>query len=111
LDSQKFFLEKPLTQNPLYDMIYLTNQTTPSGGRKMTKVRIEGKAMEAVAIAAGFEKQSDGRWIQKDSEGYNELMVAYDPNNHDYDFVVVLWTEDGEFVESMSLYAFLRVFS
>jgi len=77
----------------------------------MTKARIEGAMMEAVAVAAGFEKQSDGRWIQKDSGGYNELMVAYDPRNHDYDFVVVLWTEDGEFVESINLYTFLRVLS
>jgi len=76
----------------------------------MTEVRIEGKAMEAVAVAAGFEKQSDGRWIQKDNEGYNELMVAYDPQSHDYEFTVVLWTENGEFVESMSLYGFLKVF-
>ena len=76
----------------------------------MTKVRIKGEAMERVAVAAGFEKQSDGRWIQKDSEGYNELMVAYDPQSHDYDFTVVLWTKDGEFVESMNLYAFLQFF-
>jgi hypothetical protein len=76
----------------------------------MTEIRIEGKAMEAVAVAAGFQKQSDGRWIQKDNEGYNELMVAYDPQSHDYEFAVVLWTENGEFVESMSLYAFLKVF-
>ena len=76
----------------------------------MTEVRIEGKAMEAVAVAAGFKKQSDGRWIHKDSEGYNELMVAYDPQSHDYEFTVVLWTENGEFVEAMNLYAFLRVF-
>ena len=77
----------------------------------MTKARIEGAMMERVAIAAGFEKQSDGRWIQKDREGYNELMVAYDPNNRDYDFVVVLWTENNEFVESMNLYSYLRLFS
>ena len=77
----------------------------------MTKARIEGAMMEAVAVAAGFEKQSDGRWIRKDSEGCSELMVAYDPRNHDYDFVVVLWTEDGEFVESINLYTFLRVLS
>jgi hypothetical protein len=78
----------------------------------MTNARpIEGAVMEAVAVTAGFEKQSDGRWIQKDDEGYNELMVAYDPQSHDYDFTVVLWTEDGEFVEAMSLYAFLRLFS
>ena len=70
---------------------------------------IKGAVMEAVAITAGFEKQDDGRWIQKDNEGYNELTVAYDPHNHDYDFVVVLWTEDDEFVEAMSLYAFLRL--
>lgn len=75
----------------------------------MTDTRpIEGAIMEAVAVAAGFKKQSDGRWIQKDDEGYNELMVAYDPNNHDYDFVVVLWTDDDKYVEAMSLYAFLR---
>ena len=78
----------------------------------MTEVRrIEGTTMEAVAVAAGFKKQSDGRWIQKDSEGYNELMVAYDPHNHDDDFVVVLWAEDDEFVEAMNLYAFLRLIS
>ena len=76
----------------------------------MTKARlIEGAAMEAVAVAAGFEKQSDGRWIQKHGEGYSELMVAYDPQSHDYDFVVELWAEDGEFVEAMNLYAFLRL--
>jgi len=27
--SENFFLENPLTKNPLYDMIYLTNQTIP----------------------------------------------------------------------------------
>ena len=75
----------------------------------MTEIRIEGKAMERVAVAAGFERQSDGRWIQKDGDGYNELLVAYDPQGHDYDFTVVLWTKDGEFVESVTLYAFLRV--
>ena len=76
----------------------------------MTKARlIKGKAMERVAVAAGFKKQSDGRWIQKDGEGYYELMVDYDPNNHDYDFVVVLSTEDGECVEAMNLYVFLRL--
>ena len=78
----------------------------------MTNARpIEGAMMERVAVAAGFKKQSDGRWIQKDDEGYNELMVAYDPHNHDDDFVVVLRTEDGEFVEAMSLYAFLSFIS
>lgn len=78
----------------------------------MKKARlIEGTTMEAVAVAAGFEKQSDGRWIQKDDGGYNELLVDYDPHSHDYDFVVVLRTEDGEFVEAMNLYAFLRFIS
>lgn len=72
---------------------------------------IKGKALEKVAIAAGFERQSDGRWIQKDDEGYNELLVDYDPQSHDYDFVVVLWAGDGEFVEAMNLYAFLRLHS
>ena len=70
---------------------------------------IKGKALERVAKAAGFEKQSDGRWIQKDAEGYNELLVDYDPQSHDYDFTVVLWAENGEFVEATTLYAFLRV--
>ena len=77
----------------------------------MTKARIEGAMMEAVAVAAGFEKQNDGRWIRKDSEGCSELMVDYDPHNHDYDFVVVLWAEDDEYVEAMNLYAFLRLLS
>lgn len=78
----------------------------------MTNTRpIEGALMEAVAVAAGFEKQSDGRWIQKNDEGYSELMVAYDPQSHDYDFVVELWTEDGEFVEAMNLYTFLQLLS
>ena len=76
----------------------------------MTNARlIKGKAMERVAVAAGFEKQSDGRWIQKDDGGYNELLVDYDPHSHDYDFVVVLKTENGEFVEAMNLYVFLRL--
>lgn len=76
----------------------------------MTNTRpIEGAVMEAVAIAAGFEKQSNGRWTQRNDEGYSELMVDYDPNNHDYDFVVVLWTENGEFVEAMNLYNFCKI--
>jgi hypothetical protein len=73
----------------------------------MTRL-IKGEALERVAKAAGFEKQN-GRWIQKDAEGYSELMVDYDPNNHDYDFVVVIKDENGEFVEATTLYAFLRV--
>ena len=79
----------------------------------MTKTRpIKGKAMERVAIAAGFEKQSDGRWTQKHQRLPHyllELMVAYDPNSHDYDFVVVLWTEEDEYEDAMTLYAFLRL--
>ena len=75
----------------------------------MTKVRIEGTKMEKVAVAAGFERQNDGRWILKRDEGYYELMVDYDPNSRDYDFVVVYSTEDGEFIEAMNLYVFLRV--
>jgi len=105
-------LEKTLDKESIirYDILNKPNHTTPRGGRKMTNVRlIEGEAMERVAVAAGFKKQSDGRWIQKDDEGYNELLVAYDPHSHDYDFVVELWTKDGEFVEAMNLYAFLRV--
>ena len=78
----------------------------------MTDTRpIKGAVMEAVAVAAGFEKQDDGRWIRKDDEGYSELMVAYDPHNHDYDFVVVLWTEDDEYIEAMNLYVFLEMHS
>lgn len=69
---------------------------------------IKGEVMERVARAAGFERQSDGRWIQKVDDGYNELMVDYDPNNHDYDFVVVIKDENGEFVEAVNLYEFLR---
>lgn len=79
----------------------------------MTNPRlIKGKAMEKVAVATGFKKQSDGRWIQKHHSlphHYLELMVDYDPNSHDYDFVVVLWTADDEYEEAMTLYAFLRV--
>ena len=78
----------------------------------MTNARlIKGEALERVAKAAGFEKQNDGRWIQRDAEGYSELMVDYDPNNHDYDFVVVLKDENREFVEALNLYAFLRLHS
>ena len=74
----------------------------------MTRL-IKGEVMERVVRAAGFERQSDGRWIQKVDDGYNELMVDYDPNNHDYDFVVVIRDENGEFVEAVNLFAFLRV--
>lgn len=75
----------------------------------MTNTRpIEGAIMERIALAAGFGKQSDGRWIRKEDEGYYELMVDYNPQSHDYDFVVVLWTEDGEFVEAMNLYVFCK---
>jgi|LSQX01.3.fsa_nt_gb hypothetical protein len=76
----------------------------------MTKARlIEGTKMEKVAVAAGFERQNDGRWILKRDEGCYELLVDYDPNSRDYDFVVVYSTEDGEFIEAMNLYVFLRV--
>ena len=74
----------------------------------MTRL-IKGEVMERVVRAAGFERQSDGRWIQKVDDGYNELMVDYDPQSHDYDFVVVIRDENGEFVEATTLYAFLRV--